>query len=264
MMARSRQRQKGGTLLEVMVALGILATSYVALLQAHSGSIRYSRYGKQISVATFLAQSKMEEVEQKLTKEGFPDMDHEEDDNFGDEGYPNFSWKLEVLKIELPLASAFDHMLTGFGEDGQDAGAAGGALGAKGGSANLSQFSGMMGKSGGAGGLGGAGGAGMINPEMLRGSVDMLTQTLEQAIREVRLTVFWEDGGPDNQLLVTTHLVQVPQAPSAAGSQPTNPGQIPGRGPGQTTIPHRGLPNINKSLPSNILRNVPQRSPGKP
>ena len=64
-----------------MVALGILATAYVALIGTQSASVRLSTYGKQITVATFLAQTKLEEWEQKLEKDGFPDMDEKEEDD---------------------------------------------------------------------------------------------------------------------------------------------------------------------------------------
>ena len=84
----SNSTQRGATLLEVMVALGILATSYVALLQVHGGAIRLSAYSRQVTIATFLARDKMEEITTKLDKEGFPDMDESEEGDFEEEGFP--------------------------------------------------------------------------------------------------------------------------------------------------------------------------------
>ncbi|MBW1808177.1 MAG: hypothetical protein JRJ19_09180 [Deltaproteobacteria bacterium] len=225
--------QRGSSLLEVMVALGIMATAYVALMQVQSASIRLSTYGKQLTVATFLAQAMLEEAEEKYIKEGFPDMDFEDSDNFSEQGYPSFIWKLEVLKIELPLGAAFEHMLSASGQGDDQGGLAGSALpgGLSGlGASSQAGLGGLLGKGGGAGG-------GMLNPDMLRGNIEMLTDMLEKAIREVRLTVTWNEGGLGDQLVLTTHLVQVPQAQGAAGARPENqagmqPGMKPGMQPG--------------------------------
>ena len=215
--------QRGATLLEVMVALGIVATAYVALIGTQSASVRLSTYGKQITIASFLAQAKMEEWEQKLQKEGFPDMDEEESDDFDELGYPSFGWSIQIKKIELPVGAAFEQLLSSFGggEDGEGGGAAS-MLGQLGGGMDgmLSGQLGQLAKSklGGAGGAAGAAGAaGLLNPDMLRGSVESLTNMLQEAIREVSLTVFWGEG-EDEQLVLTTHLVRVPRASGAAGA----------------------------------------------
>jgi len=191
----------------------------VALIGTQSASVRLSTYGKQITVASFLAQAKMEEWEQKLEKEGFPDMDEEESDNFEALGYPGFGWKLQIKKIELPVGAAFEQLLSSFGGGEEGEGGAASMLGQLGGAQGM--LSGQLGelaksKLGGAGGAGGA--AGLLNPDMLRGSVESLTNMLQEAIREVTLTVFWGEGGEDEQLVITTHLVRVPRASGAAGA----------------------------------------------
>lgn len=207
---------RGATLLEVMVAMAILATAYVALIGTQSGSIELSTYSKQITVATFLAQTLLEESEERLTREGFPDMDEEEEGDFEELGYPGFVWRLEINKVELPIGAAFEHLLTSFGGGDDEEGNSGGSLlDNLGGGAGLpDQLSGML--QGVKGKMGNV--SNLLNPEMLRGQVDMLADMLEQAIREVRLTVSWEGGGEGDQLVITTHLVRVPEAPAAAGA----------------------------------------------
>ncbi len=268
----------GFTLLEMMVALGILAVAYVSLMEAASGSMRLSTYGKQITIATFLAQSKMEEEEERLTREGFPDMDDTQEGNFEELGYPSFKWVLQVNKVELPIQEAFGQLVnrfTGGDEEGNKASSGamgsmqdlqsmvGGQLGDK----LKGQLGGMMGGAGGGSAL-----SGMMNPDMLKGQVEMLANMLEQALREVQLTVYWEEGGPGKQLVLTTHLVQVPGSSSGAGA-PAGPnagmqapggmdpnnlkGFLPpaankalgthapmGRGPG----PHRGVTPLSPKL----------------
>lgn len=219
-------KTRGATLLEVMVALGIVATAYVALIGTQSASVRLSTYGKQVTVAAFLAQAKMEEWEQKLEKEGFPDMDEEEGDNFDDLGYPHFSWKIQIKKVELPVGAAFEHLLSAFGGGEGAEGGVQSMLGQLGGADGL--LSGQLGQLAQSklGGAGGGGIAGLLNPDMLRGSVESLTQMLEEAIREVTLVVSWGQA-EDEQLAVTTHLVRVPRAPSAAGTGQTAPAGAP-------------------------------------
>ena len=213
------------------MALGIIATAYVALIGTQSASVRLSTYGKQITVAAFLAQAKMEEWEQQLEKDGFPDMDKKEEDNFDDLGFPGFQWQIEIKKVELPVGAAFESMLSsmGGGEDGADAkGGAASMLGQLGGGAE-GLLSGQLGQltKGQPGGAGGGGMAGMLNPDMLRNSVESLTMMLQEAIREVTLIVSWGQGGEDEQLVVTTHLVRVPRASGAAGTGQTAPGASP-------------------------------------
>ena len=261
MISRLTAAKRGSSLLEVMVAMGVLSMAYVALLEVQSGAINLSTYGKQLTVATFLAQAKMEEAEEKLTKEGFPDTDDTQEGDFDDQGYPHFHFKLEVLKVELPLDAAFDHMLSSFGQGGEGKeGKSASPLDKLKGSDEFGQFKdmfeqqGLLGKGSAAGG--GMGGlASMLNPEMLRGQVDALATMLEESIRLEKLTVSWGDGGPGNQLVLSTHLVRVPQAASAAGAQPgmtpgTQPGMAAGSGlPGATKLPPGAKTSINKGVP---------------
>lgn len=271
MIRQPTSARRGTTLLEVMVALGILATAYVALLKVQSGAINLSTYGKQLTVATFLAQTKMEEVEEKLNKEGFPDMDDTEDGDFDDQGYPHFHFKLEVLKVELPLDTAFDQLLSSFGQGGQDSkdndGKPASMLDRLKNSGEYDQFKdmfdqqGLLGKTG-AGGSGGgiAGLASMLNPEMLRGQVDALAAMLEESIRLEQVTVFWGEGGPGHQVVLSTHLVRVPQASSAAGAQPQTTG-TPGFMSGKAGLPAGAKTSINKGIPGSFSLGA-NKSPG--
>lgn len=235
--AADNSAQRGATLLEVMVALGILATSYVALLQVHGGAIRLSAYSREVTIATFLARDKMEEIITKLDKEGFPDMDESEEGEFEQEGFPHFHWQLSIRKLELPVGAAFEQMaasMTGSKESstGRDSQGLLERLGGNAGSGQLAEMIKGMGGgiSGRAGGLGAAAAA-LLNPEALRGQAEMLGQMLEEAIREVNLTVTWGKGGAGETLQLTTHLVRVPSAGSASGTAPPVAGQKPGAPP---------------------------------
>ncbi len=218
--------QAGFTLLEVLVALGILATAYVALLQTLSGSIRLSTYGRQVTVAAFLAQAKLEQTEEKLIKDGFPVESDVTKGTFEESGYPGYRWKMEVRKIELPIGDALNYLLSDrSSKDDKKSEALEKALGGSVGNLLGSSGGGLAGLLGGtsASALGQAGGAGgMTSAAMstLGGSAEMISKQLEEQLREMQLTVEWGEGGPGRQLVVTTHIVNIPQASAAAGAQP--------------------------------------------
>jgi general secretion pathway protein I len=203
--------QQGFTLLEMMIALAILSVSYIALMQTQGASIHLGTYGRQISVATFLAQSKIEEIEEDLYREGFPDMDKSEEGDFDEQGYPHFKFTVDINKIDLPIGQALTGMMSKMNGGEKDTGQRG--LGGQG-----------VNKNGRA--------AGMLNPNMLASQMNMMTEMLEQSLREVHCKVWWDQGGPGYEMEIVTHLVRVPQA--AGGSSTRQPPPRGILGPGRT------------------------------
>ena len=80
----------GFTLLEVMIALLIIATSFIVLLHTRNQSVITADYAKRATVATLLASERMSDIEQ----EDFPDT-VDDSSNFGDD-YPEYRWKTSV------------------------------------------------------------------------------------------------------------------------------------------------------------------------
>ncbi|UCD56585.1 MAG: type II secretion system minor pseudopilin GspI [Candidatus Hydrogenedentota bacterium] len=81
---------RGFTLLEVIVALGIIATALVTLLGTHLMSLNLAQKHREQTLATLLARQKMEEImtipfDSLATDSG----------EFGS-AYPNYEWKLDV------------------------------------------------------------------------------------------------------------------------------------------------------------------------
>jgi len=89
--------KKGFTLLEVMIALAILALVGVAFLRAQAGSVRLVDESSQISLATLVAREKMAELESV----GFPEVG--KTSGTGGEVYPRFRWEQVVTSTELPV-----------------------------------------------------------------------------------------------------------------------------------------------------------------
>jgi general secretion pathway protein I len=89
-------RARGFTLLEVMVALSVLATALVALLSLHARNIQIVGDDRQIVRATLLAQAAMTEI---LLAEPFPEIG-ERGGEFEED--PGFAWRAEFLGPGVP------------------------------------------------------------------------------------------------------------------------------------------------------------------
>ena len=91
-----REQNRGFTLLEVMVAMSIMAIGLVAVFQMQSQSISMSTEARFQTTASFLAQSKMVEVETQS-----PLSNKTENGDFGPD-YPQYAWQLMIGDTRLP------------------------------------------------------------------------------------------------------------------------------------------------------------------
>lgn len=97
-------RNKGFTLLEVLIAMMIMAAGIILLTQSWGSS--YNRLRKtqwNVEVAALL-ERKMAEVDMKYRGKPIDSIPEEEEDEF--EGYPEYSWKLTSQKFEMPDLTA--------------------------------------------------------------------------------------------------------------------------------------------------------------
>ena len=94
------KRTQGFTLIEVLIAMMILAGALIALSTSWSGSALSYRKSKKIDVINTLLQQKMTEFELQYAEE-FPTDDIEEAGEF-EGNYPGMSWKLEIKALEFP------------------------------------------------------------------------------------------------------------------------------------------------------------------
>ena len=92
----TQNKAKGFTLMEVMIAMAILAIALVAIFQSQSQSISMSTDSRFMTTAALLAQSKMVEVEAASTL-----ANHSEDGDFGPD-YPQYTWHLEIGDTQMP------------------------------------------------------------------------------------------------------------------------------------------------------------------
>jgi general secretion pathway protein I len=92
----TRRPPRGFTLLEVMVAMAILATVLVVLLENHGSSLQLSERSRNVSIAINLAKDMMTDLE----TQGWPELGGDAG-NFEQEYpnlYPNFRWERDVAE----------------------------------------------------------------------------------------------------------------------------------------------------------------------
>lgn len=149
-------KNRGFTLLEVLVALGILAISISAILQMFGTSMSTSERAETVTVATMLARQKMAEqmikLDQDFLEGKFPGTDEENSGDF-DAPYNKFKWKVKIRKVEVPLPP----------QEKLDAQAA---------------------------------------------IMQMISKQISESVREVKLSVIWEELSEPHDITVTTHVVK--------------------------------------------------------
>lgn len=89
-------KNKGFTLLEVMIAVALIAIALTTLLGSQSQSVSFANSAKFETMAALLAQSKMSEI----TVQEPGELTNDSGD-FGDD-YPGYAWEVNVSDIVIP------------------------------------------------------------------------------------------------------------------------------------------------------------------
>ena len=92
--AQSLQPQRGFTLLEVMVALSIIAIGLVSVYRMHAQTVSMNNEVRFYATAPMLAQIKMAEIESESLKDIGDDSG-----DFGDE-FPDYRWNIVIDDVE--------------------------------------------------------------------------------------------------------------------------------------------------------------------
>ncbi len=234
---RRGRRQGGFTLIEVMIALAILAIGLVALMRSSATNIYMAQRAQMLTAATNLARGKMYDLEERLLTDGYQELDIVEEGNFAEEGWPAITWKAEIVKIELPDMAT----LQGLGAEGGEAGGVPGAVTGDAGPAAPTGTDPAAGEGGGMlemFGLSGDMSEGGAGAGMMGTYYSLVSDVLKEAIRKVTLTVSYPIVGGELESFVVTCYFTDPAAvnrkvPQAAGQEEEEEDGQEGPGTGQ-------------------------------
>ncbi len=236
-------KRRGFTLLEVMVALSILAVTLVAISGINANSFQSSNYARAITVATMLARGKMIDIEMEVQKDGFSESEKNYNGDFSDEGYTSMKWEALVRPVEIDVNKLLGPLLGG------DVDVAGGQL--------PDQFKAMI------AGLEGTSidevageqqGLGQVKELVQGGGIELVFkqvgETLSNSIREITLEIKWGRKGIDEESIRFVQYV------TTNGRLSIRPGQF-----NPATLNPAGLgTNPNANQPANGNNN--SRTPG--
>ena len=93
--------RSGMTLVEVLIAMLILAGGLILIANSWSGTYGRLRKTQQTIEVAALMQRKMVEIEMEYKGKPLGSIPEEKADDFGSE-YPQYSWKMESKEFEMP------------------------------------------------------------------------------------------------------------------------------------------------------------------
>ena len=231
-------RQRGFTLMEVMIGLAIMGVALIVLIKSAGSSIYSAQQAHMIGVATDLSRYQMYEIEEKLLKDGFTETDQSEGDIgeqetvtkfnpfdggvqtvtetktphsgkcFDDQGWPNVCYAYKVEQVELPSFEELTKMAQGRAAGpppgvGSGSGAGSGEEQQQGNAFENSALGGLLSTMGGGFGGGGKGGADVESANsasFMQSQYTMVQQVLKVSIRKVTLVVWWQVVGHDQEM----------------------------------------------------------------
>lgn len=217
---------RGFSLLEVMVAIAILGLVLTVILSAQGGLAASNRSSSNMGQAVALGRCKMTEIEERLLKLGYPELDSIDPGVpcCEDEKSDVFSCDTRIEKVVMPDLQSGNSLGDGGALVGPGAAAAAGTAGlpgllnpaGDGGGLNLDVDAGLAGLGASLAGGGGAGTQGLLS--MVMGILyPSIKPMFEASIRRVTVTVKWKEGSNERELPIVQYLTN-PQRGGFAGS----------------------------------------------
>jgi general secretion pathway protein I len=227
MLPRLKSRIRGFSLLEVMVAIAILGLVLTVILSAQGGLAASNRSAANMGQAVVLGRCKMTELEEKMLKLGYPELDALDPGVpcCEDEKNDVFTCDTRIEKIEMPNFQSGNSLgdggaLVGPGSDPNGTAGIAGMVNpaGSGGGLNLDVDAGLAGIGSSLQSQigGGAGTQGLLS--MVMGIMyPAIKPMFEASIRRLTVTVKWKEGPNDRELPLVQYVTN-PQRGGFAGS----------------------------------------------
>lgn len=178
-MPSRRPYDAGFTLLEVMIAMAVLAVSMTSLMTSQMQNLRATRQAQQLTAIAFLAEYQIIEIEYVVRKEGgWVLEDKKYEGYFADQGWPEIKYQCIVDFIEIPDYSKLRAAKDDSKRAAKDAAGDGSSMYYQ--NAGDKAFTAL----------------GMVWP--------VVKQAIERSIRKVKCTVHWKDGNVPNEYSIYT------------------------------------------------------------
>lgn len=198
---------RGFTILEVLIAMAILAIATTSLLGTQSRSVVQNDHGRQLTTAAMLAHDQMIHLQNRVNKDGFKADRERDQGNFRGREYDDFKWEAIIDPIDMrpeDLSAQLQGQLLGTDED--------------------------------EGSLSGSSAINAQLPTML-GMITMMIQNIsDNRIRRITLAVRWKDlkGEHIFTLRQFVVLMEPPEGEGSLNTGATTPGSSIGSGSGSS------------------------------
>lgn len=105
---RVRTGALGFSLLEVMVAIALLAMSFTMLILVQGRATKLASESRNISIATQLARMQLLECQREVKKDIASASDISLEGDFSEQGFPKFKWECHAPRFNMKTPSASD------------------------------------------------------------------------------------------------------------------------------------------------------------
>ena len=121
-MSRDRKSSEASfTLMETVMALGMMAFIVIEFTQVQGNSIYFTEYGRNVTQASWLTKRVMSQVEYNWATRPFEDMETSVKERKFEE-FPDYTWSLEIKEWKLPLTQILANGGMSASDEGEESG----------------------------------------------------------------------------------------------------------------------------------------------
>lgn len=225
----------GFSLLEVIVALAILALSFTSLILVQGRSTKLASEARNISIATQLARLQLVECKRQVQKQIASVGDFKLEGEYAEQGYPNFKFECHAPKFNMktPSASAVEE---GVKKNTQKAGQ----------KENVG-----------------------VTSSVASPFITMIAESLGNSVRELVVIIRWTENNIEDEMRVVTHVTDLTAMSSlsrmlAQGAQTLGGNKEKGKDAEAKEKPEHNTSGMPEGMPGGIPKGPGVRPPRGP